>query len=117
MNLTLNAEPLYLPELQNGPALTVPATVSWAGPTAATIATANLVQQLAAARSGRRGWFIQNFSTVDMWIDDTADPVENACICVGPGQEYCCAPNMVTGGVLKIKCSQAGAKFAFREAY
>lgn len=117
MNLTLNAEPLFLPELATGPALTVPATVSWAGPTAATITAANTVQQLAAARSARKGWVIQNFSTADFWIDDTADPVENASICVGPGMEYCCPTNMVTGGILKIKCSLAGAKFCFRESF
>jgi hypothetical protein len=109
--------PLRIPELGAGPALTLPATVSWAGPSAKTITAANVAQPLAPARAGRKGWFVQNFSNTDMWVDDTATPVPNECICVPAGSEYCIAPHMVTGGELKILCALAGAKFCFREGY
>lgn len=108
---------LKLPELQSGPALILPATVSWAGPTAKAIVTANTPQTLAAMRPGRVGWFIQNHGNADLWIDDTNTPVKFECICVGPGLEYCCPYNMVTGGELKVLCEIAGTKFTFREAF
>lgn len=115
MLLATLAEPVRLPQLAAGPALVVPGTTAWGGPTAKTIAGAT-PQELAPARSARKGWFIFNFSSNDLWIDDTNDPVVNECVCVGPGQEYCCPANMVTSGRLMIM-GTAGAKFAFRESF
>lgn len=115
----LNVNTVRLPQLAAGPALTVPATVTLAKGTFNKINAANVVQQLAPARVNRKGWWIFNFGDGDalFWIDDTNDPVVEDCICVAPGQEYCCPPNMVTGGELKILCSVANTTYAFREGY
>jgi hypothetical protein len=117
--ISLNVGPLMLPQLEAGPAEIVPATGTWAPPPAKVIAAANTVQVLAPARVARRGWLIQNFGTdgADFWIDSGADPVPYECITVPAGAEWVCPENMVTGAELRIRCSVAGTKFAFREAY
>ncbi|WP_157266632.1 hypothetical protein [Azohydromonas aeria] len=119
MQLALIPGPIQLPQLEAGPAEIVPATGTWAGPQTKVITAANVVQVLAPVRVARRGWLIQNFGSdgADFWIDSGANPVPYECITVPAGAEWVCPENMVTGAELRILCSVAGTKFAFREAF
>lgn len=96
---------------------------SWALPSGAavgvptTIGSGGTPQNLAPARSERKGWFLINLSTGYLWVDDTNNPVVNACIPVPPGKMFVCPSAMVTTGVLKVLGATAGQLFVFREAF
>lgn len=119
----VNIAPVALVGAGDGPAEIVFTGVSWAGvlgattPAVASITTGGTPQNLALARSARKGWLLQNLSTGDLWVEDTNNPVVDASLLVPPGKMMVCPANMVTTGILKVLGGTTGQRFVFREAF
>lgn len=119
----VNIAPVTLAGAGDGPAEIVFTGVSWAGvlgattPAVTAITTGGTPQNLALARSARKGWLLMNLSTSDLWVEDTNNPLVDASILVPAGKMFICPGNMVTTGVLKVLGSTTGQRFVFREAF
>jgi hypothetical protein len=103
----------------DGPAEILFPLMSLAGPASSifTIQTANVAQTLAAARPGRKGWALQNFEADEYWWDYDNNPVPYQSFKIDPYAFWICPPSLLTGGIIKILCARATARFNFREAF
>lgn len=74
-------------------------------------------QPLASANNVRRGWWLQNHSTGDLWVGKGTTAVIGApCIKVPAGALYECPAHMVTGDALRIIGAATGQAYSFEEA-
>jgi hypothetical protein len=80
------------------------------------IAVAGVAQVLAPASATRRGFFVQNLSTGDLWLNGTGTAVAGSpALRIGPGQLYECPASGVPATALSILGTAAGQTFSARE--
>lgn len=81
-----------------------------------TIASGGVAQTLMAANSSRRGFWIQNVSTGDLWISDlgTASAAQPSVV-VPPGALYEAPSGGVPTSAISIFGATTGQAFAARE--
>lgn len=115
--LVLNKVRLADP-LSNSPAAVLfPVASASNGVAVFTITAGGSHQPLANANSVRRGWWLQNHSTGDLWIGKGATAAAAPpCIKVAAGALYECPQHMVTGDALRVFGATTGQSFSFEEA-
>jgi len=80
------------------------------------IAAAGQAQQLVAANAARRGFFIQNLSAGDLWLNSTGAASAGApSIKVAAGQLYESPAHGVPATAISVLGATAGQSFAARE--
>lgn len=80
------------------------------------IATGGAAQVLATANATRRGMFVQNVSTADLWINPTGTAVaDQPALRIAAGQYYEFPLHGVPGGAVSILGAITGQGFAARE--
>lgn len=81
-----------------------------------TIATGNIAQQIAVARTVRQGFFIQNLSSADLWINMTGPATaDQPSLRIAPGQLYESPSHGVPAGAISVLGASAGQSFSARE--
>lgn len=91
---------------------------SLAGPAGGlvTIQAANVAQNLALARTDRKGWVLQNHDE-ELWWDYVNNPVPYQSFKIDPYAFWICPPGLLTGDIIKILGGRIGQRFTFREAF
>lgn len=81
-----------------------------------TVTAGGTAQELLPANGARRGFWLQNNSAGDLWIDDTGDAeASQPSLKIAPGELYENPVGMVPSTAVSIFGATAGQAFSCRE--
>ncbi|MEH3038222.1 MAG: hypothetical protein PGN23_17275 [Sphingomonas adhaesiva] len=81
-----------------------------------TIASGGTAQVLAPAQATRRGFFVQNLSSGDLWISSVGTAAaDQPALRIAPGQLYEAPAHGVPAGAISLFGATSGQSFAARE--
>lgn len=91
------------------------ATVSYVD-RSGTVASGGAAQVLAPAQPARRGFFVQNLSSGDLWISSIGTALaDQPALRIAPGQLYEAPAHGVPGSAISVFGATTGQSFAARE--